>query len=380
MFLRRPLFAILYLGVILSLPHGALANPLPYSVPFEFENNQIFVKTQVNGSAPRWFILDSGASGCVIDKAAAHRLRIRGRGAATGTGAGQGSVAISFADNVRYGVDGWTFTAPTSYLIDLSAQKALQGRAVGGILGYDFFAQAMIEIDFEARVMTLHPFGSSVELPAAAAIPTTLVKKTPHIQIRVKIEGVDPVHRDVLVDLGSGDGVDVDELAKSPKKLDIVGGVGLGQEFRTTMARAEWAEIGPFRLAAPTGAIGGVQLIGLEVLRRFDLIFDYDRKRLLLAPNRFFVEPFQHDASGLTLRWSSDMQGFMVHDVNVGSSAAESGLKAREIILAINNRRAPDFTIEQASALLSNESRSLLLLVRGDGGNRQVTLKLRKRL
>lgn len=364
----------------LSVAFGAPAQSLPLSVPFDLENNQVFVEVRVNGSKPLWFIVDSGASGCVVDRAVARRLRIASRGAAQGTGAGKGSVDLSFADNVRYDLAGWELVAPTSYLIDLSAQKALQGREVAGILGYDFFAQSVVEFDFEARVMTLRDPSAPYEPPGAKPLPFKLVKKTPYVPIRVKIEGREPAEHDVLVDLGSGDGVDVDILASAPRTLEALGGVGLGQEFRMVMGRGEWAEIGPFRLAEPTGATGGVQLIGLEVLRRFDLVFDYRRDRLLLAPNRFFAEPFQHDASGLALRWAPDMKSFVVHDVQSPSPAAEIGLKAKERILAVNNRPAADFTIEQMNALLSNESSALLLLVHGASGRRHLTLNLRKRL
>ena len=232
--------------------------------------------------------------------------------------------------------------------------------------------------------MTLHDPNVSHDSAGMPALSVKFVKRTPHVPIRVKIEGREPIEQEVLVDLGSGDGVDVGALASASRRLEVLGGVGLGQEFRAVMGRAEWAEIGPFRMVEPTGATGGVQLIGLEVLRRFDIVFDivfdYPRSRILLKPNRAFAEPFQHDGSGLTLRWAANMKEFVVHDVQSGSPATESGITTEDRVVAINNRPARDFTIEQVNALLANESGALLLFVRGASASRQVTLKLRKRL
>ncbi len=160
-------------------------------------------------------------------------------------------------------------------------------------------------------------------------------------------------------------------------KLDIVGGVGLGQEFHTTIARAEWAEIGPFRLAAPLGAPGGVPLIGLETLRRFDVTFDYTHAKMFLTPNREFAQPFAMDASGLDLRWTPDLKRFAVHDVAKDSVASEAGVKTGDEIETVDGQATRLFRIAQIQQLLTKDGSDVTL---GLKGGRSVTLKLRKRL
>src|SRR6266550_3808572 len=46
-------------------------------IPFELSNNLILVQARVNESAPRWFILDTGASSTVIDSQLAKALRLK---------------------------------------------------------------------------------------------------------------------------------------------------------------------------------------------------------------------------------------------------------------------------------------------------------------
>lgn len=80
--------------------HGqapAPATRLPVSIPFDFANNQVFLKVGINSAKPVWFVLDSGASGCVIDAALAQQLGLKVEGEKQGTGAGKGTVTVRFA-------------------------------------------------------------------------------------------------------------------------------------------------------------------------------------------------------------------------------------------------------------------------------------------
>lgn len=354
---------------------ASLAATQPLAVPFDFENDQIFVKVGIGSAPPLWFNLDSGAGGCVVDKDTARRLHLKTEGSARGTGAGHGSYEVRFAPDVTYRVGGTSLTVAKSYVIDLSGQKAIQGRPIAGLLGYDFFARYGVALDFETHIMTLY---EPADTPKTGTfIPFTLDKHTPHIQARIKAGPGDAVERTLLVDSGSADAVDDDAFSGAPDKLEIVSGVGLGQEFRSTIGRAQWAEIGPFRVSAPLGATGGTALVGLEVLRRFDLVFDYAHSGLYLAPNRDIAEPFAMDASGLDLRWSDDLKRFVVHDVAKDTPAAQAGLKAGDEIAAIDGAPAASLRIGQVQHLLTKDGREVTLGLR-DG--RKVTLRLIKRL
>lgn len=369
------------LACVLTCAAPIAARAADLAVPFDFFNNQIFVKAQVNGHAPVWLIVDSGASGCVVDPAFARRWGLKVEGQTQGTGAGKGTVTIRFAPDVTYGLaGGLKLTPPRSYVIDLSGQTTLQGREVAGILGRDLFARYVVDIDFETRVMTLRdPQAYAYEGPGAV-LPITLSHGTPHVRMSVKVAGRDPVEQEVLVDSGSGDATDLDELANSPARLEVVGGVGLGQEFRTTLGRGEWARIGPYELKAPQGVTGGVPLIGNEVLRRFRVIFDYPHARMVLEPNGHIGDPFAFDASGLDLRWTADLKRFAVHDLAKGSPAAAAGLKAGEEIAAIDGQPASAFDIAQMQKLLAEPGRRLRLTVQGKAGTREVELALKSRL
>ena len=353
---------------------------LPLSIPFKFENNQVYLRVAINHSEPRLFVLDSGASGCVIDTGVARRLGLAIEGERQGTGAGKGTVKIKFAKDVNYSLAGLSFTVPQSYVIDLSGQPALIGRELAGILGSDFFMQYVVEVDYEAQVMTLYDPATFKAAASATAIPVTITRKTPYIKIGITLAGRERAERVVQIDSGSGDAVDDDTLAQSPQKLEIVGGVGLGQEFRTVLARAQKVDIGPFVLEQPTGATGGVQLIGTEVLRRFLVVFDYNHSRIFLTANSHLRDPFVFDASGLSLRWSQDLTAFIAHDVASASPAAEAGLTTEDKIVAINGQAADQFRIEQVQTMLTQAGKEYELSVMRGSELLSLKIKLRKRL
>jgi aspartyl protease/PDZ domain-containing protein len=369
--------ALLVFGVVAGT-HAQTTLPLPLSIPFDFENNQIYLRVGINGHEPVWFVVDSGASGCVIDTAVAKKLGLQTHGQKRSTGAGKGTYAVTFTDNVTYDLPGLHVTIPDSLVIDLSEQPAITGRDIAGILGYDFFARYVIAVDYDAAVMTLFNPADFSYRGTGTVIPFTLVKKTPHISVHVTVTDGPGVDREVLVDSGSEDAIDDDSLAGAPKRLEIVGGVGLGQEFRTTIGRARRLSIGPYVLDQPFGATGGVPLIGTEVLRRFYIIFDYARSRLILEPNRHLQDAFSFDASGLDLRWSPD--SFLIHDVAKRSPAADSGLQAGDAIVSINGQPAKTFRLEQIQNFLTAAGKTLRLGVLRGNKHLDVSLTLRERL
>jgi membrane-associated protease RseP (regulator of RpoE activity) len=339
------------------------------TIPFEFECGMIFVPVSINGGPPSSFILDSGASGFVVDAGAAREGGLDVEGSGQGEGAGKGKVDLRFAKDVSYRIGvSLQIDVPSSYVIDLSGQPAIVGRTVGGIVGYDFFVAHVVEIDYEAEIMRVFDRGSYRYDGEGAVLPLTFARKVPYVAATILVAGVEPVVADFLVDTGSGDAVDHDIIAKSNgKKLDVVGGVGLGEEYRVTMGRVESLRLGTLELRDAIGVAGGKALLGNEVLRRFTVVLDYGSSRLILAPNAHFADRFESDASGLDLRWDPAAREFLVHDVHRDSPAARAGIQPGDRIVSVDGEPAGGFTIDQITRMLRVANRSATLrLRRGD--------------
>ena len=72
--------------------------------------------------------------------------------------------------------------------------------------------------------------------------------------------------------------------------------------------------------------LGG--LIGNDILRRFNVILNYDRRYFCLTPNSHYHDLFDYSYSGLSIYWEDDGM-IRVGDVMPGSPAEKAGLKVR---------------------------------------------------
>lgn len=195
----------------------------------------------------------------------------------------------------------------------------------------------------------------------------------------MKIAGRESVDRECLVDSGSSDAINDELVAQSSSsKVEVVGGVGLGQEFKIILSRIERFQLGSYVFENTNGASGG-QKIGGELLHRFTVIFDYSRGQMILEPNRHFRDGFIFDTLGAELRLEQESKGFRVSAVYKGSAASEAGLKEGDLIMTIDGQPALSFSLEQARRMFAQEKDYGFGIKRGSE-TLQVKIKLRKLL
>ena len=325
------LVAALVLALLISAAPNRIDNGLRAGIPFELWGKTVLIPVRVNGSRPLAFILDSGASsGAVLDLALARRVRAPLGRKLQGSGAGAGSVDLWEIDSTRVAVDLGPLRVHTGRVLalDFSNQHGILGHAMDGVLGYDFFARWIVEIDYETQMLRLYDPAFYRYRGHGERLPLTFEHRVPHVRAVLEVPGQPPAERVLLIDTGSEDAVDDSLIARSSgTRLDVVGGVGTGQEYRVTAARASQLGLGRLRLRDVPGAGPGVSLIGGEILRRFRVIFDFPHHQMILEPNRHFGDAFATDASGLSLRLSDDGGAFVAHDVIAGSPGAESGIR-----------------------------------------------------
>jgi predicted metalloprotease with PDZ domain len=117
--------------------------------------------------------------------------------------------------------------------------------------------------------------------------------------------------------------------------------------------------------------LGG--LIGNDILRRFNVILNYDRRMIYLVPNSHYREQFDYSYTGLGIYW---VEGeIRVGDVMRESPAEKAGLKEDDVVLAIGN----NFTnnIQTYKNLLQNTGEKVKIIVKRNGELQQLFLRVK---
>lgn len=293
----REFFGFVFIGVLIVIAPAPCRAESPLNdgkkptsplltVPLQIIDDTPYLQVRVNDSPSRWFILDSGASACVVDKAYCKELSIPLKGRRKGSGAGAGTVDFFFVESVRFTVAGVTTKTDQAYAIDLSGISTPKDKQLHGLLGYDFFQRYIVSIDYGKSVMDLYDPKSFVYGGPGESLPLTFKKKVPWVKGTIRVPGHAPMaEREWLVDTGSSDPLNDELLAKStgPKK-QLTGGRGLGKEFQIWQTTADEVQLGKLHFPKVVGYSGGMK-IGGGLLRQFIVIFDYPGKRMILESN-----------------------------------------------------------------------------------------------
>ncbi len=154
-------------------------------------------------------------------------------------------------------------------------------------------------------------------------------------------------------------------------------------------AKAAFPDINAFSAIKNFGSRNGS--VGGEVLKRFNIVFDYPQNRITLRKNKNFNAPFRYNLSGLDLQHNgmryiaqsiSDSRGvvhkeekdfgdvqilfetrtrlslvpeIVVSGIRAGSPAYEAGLKQGDVILAVNGKRIYRYKLQEVLEMLNEK-------------------------
>jgi hypothetical protein len=276
-------------------------------IPLDIDNNIIRMDVSVNHSKPLKFIFDTGASSSVISSQRAAELGLKSEGEAHGNATG-GRIKGSYTQGVSLRVRG---AEVSNQLIASIPINTPPGFDFDGVMGQNFIEQFVVEIDYENKIMNLHDPRTYTYSGKGEVIPLLLeVGKTPLVNTKLIVEGRAPVEAKLEVDTGA-DGTFVinsplvkrQKLAEAILKTGQSKNNGAGGEQTLLVGRVKAVQLGrfvfdnpPVALSQDTEGSGASNendgVIGGEIFRRFKVILDYFRKRMMLEPNKSFHEPY----------------------------------------------------------------------------------------
>ena len=282
-------------AVVLSLATQAQGASVPLAtVPYRPDGTAeklISLPVSVDGAAPRWFVLDSGAPRSALDTRLAAELKLAPLEVTREGGTGHGTVAAGHPGPTRLGIGGVTLLVTDPLTLDLAGVPIQPTDR--GLVGSELFTAFVVRVDPVRRTIALYnpssfrPDMGSIKLPLHVDAEHRRFYVDAVLHVR---PGLVVAHR-LRVDTGSEDSVDDPIVAEAFKTTKTRLGNGLGSDFEGVSGIYDAVELGPFRFDHVWGPGGDLPAMGMELLRRFVVTYDAPHQAMYLRPTPALAEP-----------------------------------------------------------------------------------------
>ncbi len=361
------------------------------NIPFDLYMNLIFLQVRVNDSKTLWFNLDTGLQTTIFDSKQAEVLGLKLEDKSNVKVPG-GTIELAFANGVSFSLPGVELSNQRVRTLPLAVFTPVLGRPIHGTIGHDLFNRFVVEIDYAARVINLYEPKDYQYSGRGEIVPVTIEEDEPFLQAKIIQRGRAPIEAKLKIDTGSvnelglnGSFAQAVKLVSPTQKIVSQLGVGLGGFTENYIARVGDLQIGRLLIKNPVGGYskdltrgGDAGTIGGEFFRRFKVIFDYSRGRIILEKNRHFNEPYKYDASGLFLAAEgTNFETLKILRATENTPAFEAGLRDGDIITTIDDNPTSKFSLEQIRKMFTQKGRTFRLTVKRDAKVIKTKIKLR---
>ena len=376
-----------------------VGNKKRVSVGFKVIRSMVVLQLKINGTGPYNFVLDTGVGLMLItEPSLIDSLNIVNKRTITIVGLGErDNYEAVVAPLLNVNIAGLVVSHDVSAAIlkdDFFGLSNYAGMPIHGLLGADFFKKLSVKISFADSTLTLTRPGKMRIFRHAEKIPLTIEDGKPYIKSIVTLANGNIKTSKLLIDLGAGHPLSLEKIdSLPPKSIRANLGVGLNGLIDGHLSRINNIALGKYNIK---GVITSFPLddpafktavkrdgsIGMGILKRFDIIFDYQNNAMYLKSSFDFKEPFEHDMTGLSYHAEgSHFEHLIVEKVDVGSSAEEIGIQAQDEIVSINFKSVSKMSMQQIDDLLkSRDGRTILLEIYRDKVTERILLTLKRRI
>jgi predicted aspartyl protease len=279
----------------------SFANGQPF--PIEYEHTDvargIYLTATIDGVKGR-FLMDTGASEIVLNRSFAGRAHLKPLypSAASGIG-GTTKTEVQRAETLQIGGNTLSNVIVSTFGYDMWNGKE-NGEELDGIIGYDLFGGAIVNVDLDSQQMTLYD-PSTMQVDGVAGIPLDVDLQSLQPMIPMKVNGTIPIraildsgdlmaHVTFSQQLASKYGL---RMVVDTSVQGITRGIqfasGVGGISRMRCGTLDSLSIGPIVYqSAPACQSGDFEdnwaIVGYDFVEHFNMLFDYPQGKLVLIP------------------------------------------------------------------------------------------------
>ena len=360
-------------------------------VPFStFSGGIVVIRAQLAGYPDTLnFIMDTGSAGVSLDSTACIRMNIvpvQTDKLISGVG---GVRTLRYVNNQSLLLGQIRIDSLYFHVGDYQILSSEYGDRIDGIIGDSFYKRFIVRIDYDSNEMYVYskgdfkyPKGGFMLKPTFSILPTEWAG----------IQDIREVKARFYFDTGAGlcvllnsDFIGDSSILNPEKKPFPIQAHGMGGKVIIHVTTIKEFKLGPYRFRnLPAHIFDDVYhitsypyiagLIGNDVLRRFNIILNYDKKIFYLTPNSHFNDPFDYSYTGLDLYW---VQGeIRVGDVMTDSPAEKAGFKVDDVVVSINENTSQNLQLYK-SMLQNTGDKVRFVVYRSNTGNTALTIKVK---
>ncbi len=334
------------------------------------------------------FILDTGSGGISLDSATADYLKvpttlsdrtIRGI-------AGVRRVYFSYRQSLH--LPDLTVENLDFHINDYDVLTSAYGEKIDGIIGLSFLSRYIVGVDYDSLKISVYTKGT-IKYPRGGYLLKPTIHSIPIMSASIKDNR--SLTSRFYFDTGAGmclllsaEFVSDSNFVKPKRKWYATQAEGLGGKAPMKQGVIKQIQVGPYRFRnVPTyifddeynvtayPALAG--LIGNDLLRRFNLIINYERKDIYMIPNSHYKEQFDYSYTGLGM-YVVDGE-IQVVDIMPESPAEQAGFKPGDVIMAVANNFSNN--IQTYKNLMQTPGERLKILVLRKEGPIVLTMKVK---
>lgn len=357
----KTLFKALFSTLFFIFSGNCLSQEL--IIPFQtIENKYVLFKLPLENSKDSiTYFFDTGATVSLLDKDFAKKLNLKSNHKQEVAGA-SGKVTYEMLVGEKITVSKNEKIENVNFIFDdLTRLKKSLGRDFDGIIGNDILKNYITKIDFDKKQIILYKKNHKLNLNGYSEIVFQFKNNIPIPQFPITIELSDGTKYvgDIFFDSGASGvtllmntpfGIKNEVISKLPKSIKRSSNNLSGNSVSTT-AEINNLTIADFTFNKLTFDISsdksGVSsykdymgILGSEIINRFNIVLDYDAKKLYIKPNNFYNDKFDFPVSPIKIIETD--KKITISGVVEGSDAERLGLKNGFQILSINNFKNKD--------------------------------------
>jgi PDZ domain len=366
------------------------------SLPFELVQNQIIFNVRINHSGPLRFVLDSGTKDLFVYRDVAKKWLKKIKDIPSYK-TDKDTLLIGKSLNDTLHLKGLHIAIDKVNVYSRNQYGQYSGIKIDGVIGSALFRDFIVEINYDQQLVHVYDqqdyeyqgYGWAVKIQMVGGVPAAKANVT-------QING-DTFKTSLILSTGF-----MESVVLNKKYADKRGLFESNPDYYyyytpvlpgyfNPVRKVNISELsvlgyflndGTMDLARRENALEFNHLIfkangmvGNEMLKRFNIVFDFSRNVVYVHKNKYFDSDYEINYSGLVLQYADDMKTVIVKNVLKNSVAEEAGILTGDEIITIYHQPVGDYTLEELRGLLNQKGGKVELHVRREKMIYSITLR-----